>query len=190
MTGYYRLGTLWLSLLGRPVLLWLALWKLRLWLGYLWLWLKMTWGGSRRGQVTSCCAYAHLSRFKLFLVELLAFGKKLLSLVFQLRKTKVKKENWFIMKVPNKLFGIRDFLYLRLGIRDFPYLRLGIDLPYLRLGIRDLSYLRIGIRDFSYLRLGIRDFPYLRLGIRDLPYLRLGIRDLSYLRLGSKNSLF
>ena len=129
--------------------------------------------------MTSCCAYAHLSRFKLFLVELLAFGKKLLSLVFQLRKTKVKKENWFIMKVPNKLFGIRDFLYLRLGIRDFPYLRLGIDLPYLRLGIRDLSYLRIGIRDFSYLRLGIRD----------LPYLRLGIRDLSYLRLGSKNSL-
>lgn len=97
--------------------------------------------------MTSCCAYAHLSRFKLFLVELLAFGKKLLSLVFQLRKTKVKKENWFIMKVPNKLFGIRDFLYLRLGIRDFPYLRLGIDLPYLRLGIRDLSYLRLGSKN-------------------------------------------
>ena len=64
-------------------------------------------GRMPKGQVTSCCAYAHLSRFKLFLMELLAFGKKLLSLVFQLRKTKVKKENWFIMKVPNRLFGIR-----------------------------------------------------------------------------------
>ena len=150
MTGYYRLRTLWLSLLGSPVLLWLALlWKLRLWLGYLWLWLEMTWGGSRRGQVTSCCAYAHLSRFKLFLMELLAFGKKLLPLVLQLRKTKVKKENWFIMKVPNRLFGIRDFLYLRLKIRA---------LSYLRIGIQDLSYMRLGIREFPYLRFGIWDF--------------------------------
>ena len=185
MTGYYRLGTLWLSLLRRPVLLWLALlWKLRLWLGYLWLWLKMTWGGCRRGQVTSCCAYAHLSRFKLFLMELLAFGKKLLSLVFQLRKTKVKKENWFIMKVPNRLFGIPDFFYLRLGIQEFPHLRLRIDFPSLRLGIRDLSYLRIGIRDFPSLRLGIRDFPYLRLEIQAFSYLRIGIGYFPYLRLG------
>lgn len=108
--------------------------------------------------MTSSRAYAHLSRFKLFLMELLAFGKKLLPLVFQLRKTNVKKENWFIMKVPNRLFGIRHFLYLRLRIHA-------------------LSYLRIGIQDFSYLSLGIREFPYLRLGIGYFPYLRLGIWD-------------
>lgn len=117
--------------------------------------------------MTSCCAYAHLSRFKLFLMELLAFGKKLLSLVFQLRKTKVKKKNWFIMKVPKRLFGIRDFLYLRLDIRALSYLRIGIRDFSLRLGIRDLSYMRLGIREFPYLRLGIGYFPYFRLGIWD-----------------------
>ena len=98
--------------------------------------------------MTSCCAYANLSRFKLFLMELLAFGKELLPLVFQLRKTNVTKENCFIIKVPNRI----------VGIRDFPYLMLGIGLPYLRLGIQDFPYLTLAIRDFPYLRLWIRDF--------------------------------
>ena len=41
-------------------------------------------------------------------------------------------------RVPNRFFGIRDFLYLTLGIGDFPSLTLGIqDFPYLtpRFGI-------------------------------------------------------